>query len=58
MVLIIHCLDGVMIAIECKAWARNIEHDSQDRRGLVHFEVEFLGENILNKVYLKLSNFS
>jgi len=30
---------GVMIAIECKAWAKNIEHDSQDRRGLVHFEL-------------------
>lgn len=30
---------GVMIAIECKAWARNIEHNSQDRRGLAHFEV-------------------
>ena len=31
--------DGVLIAIECKAWARNIDHDSQDRKGLVHFEV-------------------
>jgi len=30
---------GVMIAIECKAWARNIEHNSQERRGLAHFEV-------------------
>jgi len=30
---------GVMIAIECKAWAKNIEHDSMERRGLVHFEL-------------------
>jgi len=30
---------GVLIAIECKAWARNIDHDSQDRKGLVHFEL-------------------
>merc|ERR1711973_160670 len=30
---------GVMIAIECKAWAKNIEHDSMERRGLAHFEV-------------------
>jgi len=30
---------GVMIAIECKAWASNIEHDSMERRGLAHFEV-------------------
>ena len=28
-----------MVAIECKAWAKNIVHDSQDRKGLVHFEV-------------------
>lgn len=31
--------DGVMIAIECKAWAMNIEHDSMERRGLAHFEL-------------------
>jgi len=30
---------GVMIAIECKAWARNIEHNSMERRGLAHFEL-------------------
>jgi len=30
---------GVMVAIECKAWAKNIVHDSQDRKGLVHFEL-------------------
>jgi len=30
---------GVMIAIECKAWAQNIEHDSMERRGLTHFEL-------------------
>ena len=28
-----------MIAVECKAWAKNIEHDSMDRIGLAHFEV-------------------
>ena len=31
--------EGVMIAIECKAWAKNIKHDSMERRGLAHFEV-------------------
>jgi len=30
---------GVMIAVECKAWAENIEHDSMERRGIAHFEV-------------------
>jgi len=30
---------GVMIAVECKAWAQNIKHDSMERRGLVHFEL-------------------
>lgn len=30
---------GVLINIECKAWARNIVHDRQDRRGSVHFEL-------------------
>lgn len=30
---------GVLINIECKAWAKNIEHDRQDRRGSVHFEL-------------------
>lgn len=30
---------GVMIAIECKAWAKNILHDSMERRGLAHFEL-------------------
>ena len=28
-----------MIAIECKAWAENIEHDRAERRGIAHFEV-------------------
>ena len=32
--------DGVLIAVECKAWAKNIQHDSQERKGLVHFEVQ------------------
>jgi len=30
---------AVMIAIECKAWAKNIKHNSQERRGLAQFEV-------------------
>jgi hypothetical protein len=33
-------VEGVMIAVECKAWAENIEHDSMERRGLAHFEVK------------------
>lgn len=34
-----HFLAGVLINIECKAWARNIHHDRTDRRGSVHFEL-------------------
>ncbi|KAG5677059.1 hypothetical protein PVAND_006843 [Polypedilum vanderplanki] len=30
---------GVLINIECKAWAKNIKHDRTDRRGSVHFEL-------------------
>ncbi|KAL7740501.1 hypothetical protein ACLKA6_007029 [Drosophila palustris] len=30
---------GVLINIECKAWAHNIHHDRSDRRGSVHFEL-------------------
>ncbi|XP_033341725.1 sodium/potassium-transporting ATPase subunit beta-2 [Megalopta genalis] len=30
---------GVLINIECKAWAKNIVHDRFDRRGSVHFEL-------------------
>lgn len=30
---------GVLINIECKAWAKNIKHDRHDRRGSVHFEL-------------------
>ncbi|XP_059479860.1 sodium/potassium-transporting ATPase subunit beta-2-like [Neocloeon triangulifer] len=30
---------GVLINIECKAWAKNIHHDRQERRGSVHFEL-------------------
>ena len=32
-------VDGVLIAIECKAWAENIIHDRMERKGLAHFEV-------------------
>lgn len=31
--------EGVIINIECKAWAKNIEHDRTDRRGSVHLEL-------------------
>jgi len=30
---------GVLITIKCKAWARNIWHDSKSNRGLVKFEL-------------------
>ncbi|XP_067006982.1 sodium/potassium-transporting ATPase subunit beta-2 isoform X2 [Anabrus simplex] len=30
---------GVLINIECKAWAKNIFHDRAERRGSVHFEL-------------------
>ncbi|OAD53765.1 Sodium/potassium-transporting ATPase subunit beta-2 [Eufriesea mexicana] len=30
---------GVLINIECKAWAQNIIHDRFERRGSVHFEL-------------------
>lgn len=30
---------GVLINIECKAWAHNIFHDRAERRGSVHFEL-------------------
>ncbi|XP_018016789.1 sodium/potassium-transporting ATPase subunit beta [Hyalella azteca] len=29
----------VLINVECKAWAKNIVHDSKNRLGLVHFEI-------------------
>ena len=41
-----------MIAIECKAWWDGVEHDSMDRKGLVHFEV-----NISNISYLILCSY-
>lgn len=30
---------GILINVECKAWARNIKHDRHDRLGSVHFEI-------------------
>lgn len=30
---------GIIINIECKAWARNIHHDRKERIGSVHFEL-------------------
>ncbi|RWS16707.1 sodium/potassium-transporting ATPase subunit beta-like protein [Dinothrombium tinctorium] len=31
--------NGVLINVECKAWASNIKHDRMDREGSVHFEL-------------------
>ncbi|GBP32073.1 hypothetical protein EVAR_80839_1 [Eumeta japonica] len=31
--------NGVLINIECKAWAKNIQYDRYERRGSVHFEL-------------------
>ncbi|KAJ6222516.1 hypothetical protein RDWZM_001061 [Blomia tropicalis] len=30
---------GVLINVECKAWAKNIKHSRMDREGSVHFEL-------------------
>lgn len=30
---------GVAASIECKAWAKNIQHDRYERRGSVHFQL-------------------
>ncbi|XP_048515082.1 sodium/potassium-transporting ATPase subunit beta-2-like [Athalia rosae] len=30
---------GILINVECKAWARNIKHDSASSMGAVHFEL-------------------
>ncbi|KAL5281664.1 nrv2 family protein [Megaselia abdita] len=30
---------GIIINVECKAWARNIHHDRKERIGSVHFEL-------------------
>ncbi|XP_075212357.1 sodium/potassium-transporting ATPase subunit beta-2-like [Lycorma delicatula] len=30
---------GILINVECKAWAKNIKHDRRDKTGLVHFEL-------------------
>ncbi|KAA0193117.1 hypothetical protein HAZT_HAZT000941 [Hyalella azteca] len=30
---------NILINIECKVWAKNIEHDRSNRVGLVHFEI-------------------
>ncbi|KAK3872547.1 hypothetical protein Pcinc_015161 [Petrolisthes cinctipes] len=32
-------MSNVLINIECRAWAKNIVHDRQNRLGLVHFEL-------------------
>ncbi|CRK99800.1 CLUMA_CG013108, isoform A [Clunio marinus] len=32
-------ITGIIINIECKAWAKNIKHDRSDRIGSVHFEL-------------------
>lgn len=30
---------GILINIECRAWARNIKYDRRERLGVVHFEI-------------------
>ncbi|KAJ9597828.1 hypothetical protein L9F63_011323 [Diploptera punctata] len=30
---------GVLVNVECRAWAKNIEHDRRERIGMVHFEL-------------------
>lgn len=30
---------GILINVECKAWARNIKHSRHDKMGVVHFEL-------------------
>ncbi|XP_017880937.1 sodium/potassium-transporting ATPase subunit beta-2-like [Ceratina calcarata] len=30
---------GILINVECKAWARNIKHNRNDKLGVVHFEL-------------------
>ncbi|KAF6214706.1 hypothetical protein GE061_009449 [Apolygus lucorum] len=30
---------GVIINVECKAWAKNLKHDRKDKIGVVHFEL-------------------
>ena len=47
-VLNFNALDGVMIAVECRAWADNIKHDRMERRGLAHFEVILFSITIVN----------
>lgn len=42
------CQDGVLIAVECKAWAENIKHDRMERKGLAHFEVFLLLFNVFS----------
>ena len=49
-----------MIAVECRAWAENIQHDRMERRGLAHFEVtpdhsKYL-DMLQTKVLLKVCN--
>jgi len=39
MVQLLKPVPGVLINIECKAWAQNIEHSRMERRGSVHFEL-------------------
>ncbi|XP_052756766.1 sodium/potassium-transporting ATPase subunit beta-2-like [Galleria mellonella] len=32
-------MTGIVINIECRAWARNIKYDRRERLGVVHFEI-------------------
>lgn len=38
-VLYVSLLGGIIINVECKAWAHNIKHDRKERAGSVHFEL-------------------
>lgn len=37
--ILFYFLAGIVINIECKAWAKNIKHSRADRTGSVHFEL-------------------
>ena len=36
---------GQLLHVECRAWAKNIEHDTMKRIGMVHFELFILDQN-------------
>ncbi|GJQ69822.1 hypothetical protein Trydic_g22374 [Trypoxylus dichotomus] len=40
---------GIVINIECKAWAKNIKHSRKDKLGSVHFELMIGGHSQINR---------